>query len=268
MDPGLPADDQVGGDFLLLVRLGLRSADDPVIRDSVKVLDALLRVDTPNGPAWHRYNGDGYGEHDDGSPFNGTGRGRAWPLLTGERGHYTVAAGGDGVPYLEAMARMTGPGGLIPEQVWDAAPLPARGLYPGRPSGSAMPLVWAHGEYVKLAASIRLGRPVDRIEAVWARYQGRRPTAEWHGWSLQAPIDELPAGKGLLVYLDRPAVVHWSTDGWETVHDDPTTPLGLDIHQFEFAADTLAASPARRLVFTIRWTDSGAWEGRNFAVAL
>ena len=41
--------------------------------------DALLKVDTPNGPAWHRYNGDGYGEHDDGRPFDGAGRGRAGP---------------------------------------------------------------------------------------------------------------------------------------------------------------------------------------------
>ncbi|MGH7671109.1 MAG: glycoside hydrolase family 15 protein, partial [Gemmatimonadaceae bacterium] len=79
-DPNLPADDQVGTDFLELVRRGLRRADDPVIRDSVKVADALLRVDTPNGPAWHRYNGDGYGEHADGAPFDGTGIGRAWPL--------------------------------------------------------------------------------------------------------------------------------------------------------------------------------------------
>ena len=54
---------------------------------------ALLKVDTPVGPAWRRYNGDGYGEHEDGSPFDGTGIGRAWPLLTGERAHYELAAG-------------------------------------------------------------------------------------------------------------------------------------------------------------------------------
>jgi glucoamylase len=268
VDPGLPADDQIGGDFLQLVRLGLRRADDPVIRDSVKVSDALLRVDTPNGPAWHRYNGDGYGEHDDGSPFDGTGRGRAWPLLTGERGHYALAAGEDAIPYLEAMARMTGPGGLMPEQVWDAAALPDRGLYPGRPSGSAMPLVWTHGEYVKLAASIRLGRPADRIEAVWARYKGKAPAVAWHCWSLRAPVDRLPAGQGLVIYLDRAAVVHWSTDAWATVRDDPTTPLGLDVHQFAIPAEVLAAAAARELVFTLRWSDSGGWEGRDFSIAL
>ena len=67
--------------------------DDPRIVDTVKVIDALLKVETPSGPAWHRYNDDGYGEHEDGAPFDGTGIGRAWPLLTGERAHYELAAG-------------------------------------------------------------------------------------------------------------------------------------------------------------------------------
>ena len=159
-----PASEQVALDFLQLVRLGLRRADDPLIRDSVKLADALLRTETPSGPVWHRYNNDGYGEHPDGRPFDGTGVGRGWPLLTGERGHYAVAAGEDPLPYLEAMAAMAGRGGMLPEQVWDAAPLPERGLFPGRPTGAAMPLVWAHDEYVKLAASRDLGRPFDRPE--------------------------------------------------------------------------------------------------------
>ena len=73
--------------------LRLARADDPRIVNTVKVIDALLKVETPYGPAWHRYNDDGYGEHADGSPFDGTGIGRVWPLLTGERAHYELAAG-------------------------------------------------------------------------------------------------------------------------------------------------------------------------------
>ena len=80
-------------DALALVRFGLRAADDPRIRDTAKVIDALLKVETPSGSSWHRYNDDGYGEHEDGSPFDGTGIGRVWPLLTGERAHYELAAG-------------------------------------------------------------------------------------------------------------------------------------------------------------------------------
>src|SRR4029077_11191174 len=132
---------------------GLRRAEDPMILASIKVADALLKVDTPCGPCWHRYNEDGYGEHDDGSAYDGTGRGRAWPLLNGERGHYELWCGPGPLPYLLAMTRMASPGGMLPEQVWDTAPMPARGLAPGRPTGAAMPLVWAHAEYIKLVHS-------------------------------------------------------------------------------------------------------------------
>jgi glucoamylase len=84
----------VSPDALALVRFGLRAADDPRIRDTVKVIDTLLKVETPSGLTWHRYNDDGYGEHEDGAPFDGTGIGRGWPLLTGERAHYELAAAG------------------------------------------------------------------------------------------------------------------------------------------------------------------------------
>jgi glucoamylase len=78
-----PAEQIVSPDALALVRFGLRAPDDPRIVNTVKVLDALLKVETPYGPIWHRYNHDGYGEHADGAPFDGTGIGRAWPLLVG-----------------------------------------------------------------------------------------------------------------------------------------------------------------------------------------
>jgi glucoamylase len=63
----------VSPDALALVRFGLRAADDTRIRDTVKVIDTLLKVETPSGLTWHRYNDDGYGEHEDGAPFDGTG---------------------------------------------------------------------------------------------------------------------------------------------------------------------------------------------------
>ncbi len=131
----VPADTVIATYFLQLVCYGLRQPDDPVIAATLKIADALLRVDTPNGPSWHRYNDDGYGEHTDGWPYDGSGTGRAWPLLTGERGHYEIAAGrdDDAMVMLRAMKNMSGRCGLIPEQVRDAAALPAQNLFPGRP---------------------------------------------------------------------------------------------------------------------------------------
>lgn len=170
-EPGLSAEAQVSTDFLQLVRFGLRAPADPRIRDSIVVADELLRVETPSGPSWHRYNGDGYGEHPDGAGFDGTGHGRAWPLLTGERGHYALLAGEDPWPYLLAMSNMSGVNGMLPEQVWDTEAIAEKNLLPGKPTGSAMPLAWTHAEFIKLLLSIRRGRAVDCPRVVLERYR-------------------------------------------------------------------------------------------------
>ncbi|HQT27497.1 MAG TPA: glycoside hydrolase family 15 protein, partial [Burkholderiales bacterium] len=240
-------DDLVGTDFLQLVRFGLRRPDDPLILDSLKVIDALLKVDSPNGPCWRRYNGDGYGEHVDGSAYNGSGQGRAWPLLTGERGHYELSAGRDPLPYLEAMAAMAGMGGMIPEQIWDASAIPERRLYPGRPTGSAMPLAWAHAEYVKLVFSRAEGYPVDRPKSVWERYGGERPVAEQAFWLQQAPITRIGSGVKLVIALPFQAAVSWSTDGWKNPKQVATSETGLGLHLVEI--DPCASGPARSLDF-------------------
>ncbi len=173
-DPPLRASDQVATDFLLLVQLGLGDAHDPLMLQIIQAIDAELKTGTPNSPVWRRYNGDGCGDHEDGSAFSGIGR--SWTLLVGERRHYALVAGRNPFPRLLTMTKLTGHGGLLPKQVWDRAPIPARSLAPGRPSGSAMPLVWAHSEFVKRVASRALGRPFDRPDCVWQRYQSQRPT--------------------------------------------------------------------------------------------
>jgi glucoamylase len=258
--------EEFGIDFLQLVRFGLRAPTDDMIRDSVKVADALLKTDTPKGPVWHRYNGDGYGEHDDGSPFDGTGRGRGWPLLSGERGHYELVAGNDPVPYLRTMAAMTGPGGMMPEQVWDSEALPAQRLFPGAPSGSAMPLAWAHAEFIKLMVSRHLGYPFDRPAAAWRRYGGKRPTIRYAIWCPHAQIARTVRGGTLVIALPRPARVHWGVDGWQNISDGDTKEAGLGGHAFEISLSGL--EHIRRVDFTFRWSDTQAWAGEDFQVAV
>ena len=262
VDPNLPVSAQVSVDFLQLVRFGLRRADDPLILATVKVADALLKVETPAGPCWHRYNEDGYGEHDDGSAYDGTGRGRAWPLLTGERGHYELCAGHDPLPYLEAMARMASSGGMLPEQVWDTTPIPSRGLAPGRPTGAAMPLVWAHAEYLKLAASRELKRPFDRPEAVWTRYRGERPLLKRAIWTEQSPLSQLPEGCALTIALREPGAIRWGLDGWQDARDQETRANPLGLHLLEI--DTPRLRAGRTLDFTFR--NGVNWAGRDFHI--
>ena len=263
----VPADEMVGTDFLALVRFGLRMADDPRILSTIAVTDAELRTETPSGPVWHRYSGDGYGEHADGSAFDGTGIGRGWPLLVGERAHYELEAGRDARPYLEAMRRMGSSGGMLPEQVWDTEAIPARGLVPGRPSGSAMPLAWAHAEYVKLVRSIALGHAIDRPAAAWHRYHGEAPKAVRATWRFTAPRPTMVAGRLLRLELLAPARAHCSLDGWRTWLDIDARDTGVGI----WVADVPGSAglrPGDGVVFTFWWPEAGGWEGRDFRVAV
>ena len=262
----VPADEEVSVDFLQLVRMGLRAADDPMVCDSIVVADALLKVDTPAGSSWHRYNGDGYGEHEDGRPFDGTGHGRAWPLLTGERGHYALAAGQDPMPYLKAMAAMTGPAGMMPEQSWDVAALPSLRLFPGQPTGSAMPLAWAHAEFIKLMVSRSLGHSVDRPLAVWKRYGGPRAKAAYAIWCLHAALGRIARGTALMLALPRQALIRWTIDGWENVTDSHTRETELGLHVVEL--DALVLAEARNIDFTIQWLDTREWARKDFRIAV
>ena len=123
----------VSPDALAYVRFGLRAADDPRILNTVAAIDALLKRDLPAGPYWYRYNDDGYGEHADGAPFDGSGIGRLWPLLTGERAHYELAAGRpeEARRLLATFEASASAGGLLPEQIWDSEDIPERELFPG-----------------------------------------------------------------------------------------------------------------------------------------
>jgi glucoamylase len=262
----IPADRLISTDFLHLVRLGLRDPHDPVILASLRIVDELLRYDGPTGSAWRRYNDDGYGEHDDGRAFDGSGRGRAWPLLTGERGHYELAAGGDVLPFLHAMRAMASSGGMIPEQIWDAPAIPARRLQPGRPSGSAMPLGWAHAEFVKLSMSRALNRPVDRPSATWLRYRGKAPVARHAFWFPHAPIGVMAAGALLAVALPRPATVHWGHDGWSNIADRKTEDSGLGF--FVAVLETGGLASGQSVEFTVRWEDDHTWLGEDLQVAV
>ncbi len=261
-----PTDDLISTDFLALVRFGLRSADDPRIVDTLKIVDSLLRTEMPQGPVWHRYNFDGYGEHEDGSPFDGTGIGRAWPLLTGERALYELAAGNrQGAEILlQTVERSASAGGLISEQVWDAADLPKRELYFGHPSGSARPLVWAHAELIKLTRSLRDGRVFDQPVQTTTRYQERKKRSVFSLWSSSNKALVFVAGTTLRISLAESALVHWTANGWTTMFDTKAIPSGLGT----FIADleTKDLSPGSRIVFTIYWQDSDRWENENYCV--
>jgi len=267
---GIPITEIVSPDALALVRFGLRSADDPRIVNTVKVIDAVLRVETPCGPSWHRYNGDAYGEKEDGSPYDGKagGIGRAWPLLTGERAHYELAAGrrDEAIRLMHVMESLAGDGGMIPEQVWDADDIPERGLFKGRPSGSAMPLAWAHAEYLKLRRSIQDGRTFDQPPHTVERYLKDKVVSDRVIWRFDHQRSEIMPGDVLRVEVLAPAVVHWGRDGWNSTREVRTRDTGLGIHIAEL--DTVGLKSKESIELTFYWSDASRWEGKNFHVAV
>ena len=266
--PDTPAVEIVSPDALALVRFGLRSPDDPRMLNTIKVVDALLRTKLASGPAWYRYNGDGYGEHEDGSPFNGSGLGRPWPLLAGERAHYELAAGRKDLAeaLLSVMENSTGTSRLIPEQVWDTKDIPDRELFAGKASGSACPLVWAHAEYIKLRRSLADGKIFDQPPQTVERYLVRKTSAEYFNWRFNNKPRTMPCGKKLRILAMEPAMVHWSFDNWQTSHDNYTEDSGWNLEHFDLPTEKLVVG--RQIVFTFYWRNSSRWEGRDFLVTV
>ncbi len=264
-----PAALMVSPDALALVRFGLRAPDDPRIVSTVKVIDAMLRVDTPQGPAWHRYQGDGYGEHADGAPFDGTGIGRAWPLLTGERAHYELAAGRPRAAeqLARALEAFAGDSGLLPEQIWDTADIPERELFLGHASGSAMPLVWAHAEYLKLCRSLRDGEVFDRPRQTVQRYLGKTPAgSDRVVWRFNNKVRTMAVRKILRVETLATALVHWSVDGWRTVHDTATDDTTIGVHVVDIPTTRLRRGD--RVDLTFYWPEVNRWEGADYFVCV
>ena len=198
----------VDAGFLELVRLGIKSPDDPLIVKSLKVIDQVIKVDTPHGPGFYRYNHDGYGEMDDGRRWNWdgkyTGKGRLWALLSGERGQYEIvlcekeianvrknavkdprfrkqgiACQINAFARLNTMADFANDGLMIPEQVWDSAKVPiadlqfSPNLKFGEGTGSATPLAWSMAQFIRLAANLKTGRGLDTPDIVFDRYAGK-----------------------------------------------------------------------------------------------
>lgn len=184
--PTLDQREVIDAGFLELVRLGLKPANDPDIVNSLPVVDKTIETNTSTGPGWHRYNGDGYGDGaTDGHPWapSNKGTGHLWPALAGERGEYDLVHGDSFNPLalLQTMQRMASGVGLIPEQDWELHDLAASpygtdptvasiGFRNGHPAGSAAPLTWSMGQFVRLFRDISANRLLDRPAETYNRY--------------------------------------------------------------------------------------------------
>jgi glucoamylase len=262
-----PARNVVGGDFLHLVRFGIRDPNDALVRDSIEVIDRVIKHDLPQGPGWRRYNHDGYGQKEDGSAYDGTGVGRCWPILTGERGHYELAAGRDPKPFIAAMENFANQGGMITEQLWDGPDLPDAHMKRGYPTGAAMPLCWSHAEYVSLVRSRHDGVCFYRVEPAYQRYVVNPRESRYEIWTLRYPLRRVSRGKILRIILAEEATIVWSTDNWTRTNKSQMA------HQDElnlwFADFATADWPGGSIfTFTFFWKREQRWEGRDWQVKI
>lgn len=255
IDDEVAAVQLLGLEYVAYARFGLRDATDPRLADTSRLVDAVLRSDVAGHPYFRRYQFDGYGEHEDGSPFDGTGIGRPWPLLTAERALLAALAGDDVTVYLEALVAAATAGGMIPEQVWDAPAIPDHRLFPGTATGSAAPLVWAHSELIKLNAALRDGRPVELLAGI-AAHRATVAAGPPSHWRDDTPLASVAAGRELLIDGAAPFVAHVGHDGWSDTVDLPSSPLGLGRHGVR-----LVPAPGSRTVQFTRRAADGSWEG-------
>jgi len=260
-----PARNVVGGDFLHLVRCGILAPNDPIVRDSIEVIDRVLKYDLPQGPGWRRYNHDGYGQKDDGSAFDGTGVGRCWPILTGERAHYELAAGQDPKPFIATMENFANQGGMITEQIWDGPDLPGGHMKRGCPTGAAMPLCWSHAEYLSLVRSRHDGVCFHHIEAAFQRYVRNHAPSRYEIWTLRHPLRRVSRGKILRMILKAEVTIVWSTNDWESKKESDTS-LQSNLNLWFADFPTAEWTQGSVLAFTLFWKRDQRWENRNWQV--
>ena len=154
---------------------------------------------------------------------------------------------------------------MLPEQIWDAADNPQAHLYFGGPTGAAMPLMWAHAEYVKLLRSVADGAVFDRIPEVAERYLNNKGRKELEIWKHNRQVQTVSTGGVLRVQAPDRFALHWSKDEWQNPSDSPAQTTAVGIHFVDIAIASEQRAPLR---FTFRWTTDGRWERRDYAVAV
>ena len=76
----------------------------------------------------------------------------------------------------------------------------------------------------------------------------------------------MPPGRLLRLETLAPALIHWSVDGWGTVHDTESSDTTLGVHVTDIHTQHLHIG--ERVDFTFYWPEVGRWEGVDFEVCI
>ncbi len=258
-----PAASIVSLDALAFVRFGLRAADDPRILSTLKVDRRHAQGRDPARARVASLPGRPLRRARRWQAYDGTGIGRAWPLLTGERAHYELAAGRRPRPRtLARRARgVRGDSGLLPEQVWDSADIPERELFLGRPPARPCRSCGRTPSTSKLCRSLREGRIFDRPPQTVERYLVKNATSDLITWRFNSKVRAMPTGRTLRLETLDTAVVRWSADGWRTAHEAPTRDTTLGVHVADLPTSSLDGGTL--IAFRFYWPSPPAGRARS-----
>ncbi len=197
----------------------------------------------------------------------GLGVGRSWPILTGERGHYELAAQRDPMPFIKAIEGFANAGGMITEQLWDAPDLPDGRLKRGEPTGAAMPLCWSHAEYIGLVRSRHDGVCFNRVDSAFQRHVLNRVQNRHEIWSFRHQLRHMRRRKTLRVIVAAKATIVWSGDHWATSNKSDTINCnGLNLWFADLQTEELPSDSV--VEFTFFWFEAQRWEGRNWQISI
>ncbi len=156
---------------------------------------------------------------------------------------------------------------MLPEQVWDYDDMPDKGMFKGRPAGSAQPLVWAHSEYLKLLKSACMGEVFDCVSTVQQRYAAdtakRTVRANIQIFKSDREITSIAAGTTLRIVDQERFRVVYTTDNWVTKHTLESHPIG---YAGFFADIPSEAGKSGEIILTIYWPGPDRWLGHNAQV--
>jgi glucoamylase len=178
-----------------------------------------------------------------------------------------VAAGRSPEAYIRTMEGLASKGCLLSEQVWDERDMPQAYMRLGEPTGSAMPLMWAHAEYVKLLRSAADGKVFDQVPEVANRYlTGAGNRTKMEVWKFNRRVRFMRPGEMLRVIGGGRFSLRWTSDHWATAHDSASQANALDIDHVDLTE--LATTSGMSIEFTFFWIDANRWEGRNYHIAV
>jgi glucoamylase len=83
-------------------------------------------------------------------------------------------------------------------------------------------------------------------------------------WKFNRQVPKVPAGTLLRIQADKPFLLRWTSNEWQSSTDTRSTATTVNI---DFV-DIQAPDRDRPVRFTFLWTEENRWEGKDYTVEI